>query len=237
MVEGKQHKLYSQYLCLLGKLFLDHKTLCFDVDPFQFFILTENNSRYNTKNIVGYFCREKSMNEDINLACIMVLPPYQRRGYGKFMICFSYFMSGQIDNRMCTPERPLSNMGALSYMSFWKDKIFDSLRTNKQFRKAHFDVSIREIGEYANIQLDDILLTLQSQDMIKYWKGTYLVKNVSQRFLDTYFRQKKRKEEQLIKDGVGLQLKFDPKYVIKAKMSLMKASKPKEVGAKKQREA
>ena len=40
-VDGKDHKLYCQNLCLLAKLFLDHKTLYFDVEPFIFYILCE----------------------------------------------------------------------------------------------------------------------------------------------------------------------------------------------------
>ena len=39
--DGKEHKLYCQNLCLLAKLFLDHKTLYFDVEPFLFYILCE----------------------------------------------------------------------------------------------------------------------------------------------------------------------------------------------------
>lgn len=39
-VDGKRHKNYCQFLCLLAKFFLDHKTLYFDVDPFLFYIMT-----------------------------------------------------------------------------------------------------------------------------------------------------------------------------------------------------
>ena len=37
-------------------------------------------------HIVGYFSKEKSSPEEYNLACILTLPPYQRKGYGKFLI-------------------------------------------------------------------------------------------------------------------------------------------------------
>lgn len=40
-VDGKKNKVYCQSLCLLSKLFLDHKTLYYDVDPFLFYILCE----------------------------------------------------------------------------------------------------------------------------------------------------------------------------------------------------
>lgn len=38
-VDGRDNKLYCQNLCLLAKLFLDHKTLYYDVEPFLFYIL------------------------------------------------------------------------------------------------------------------------------------------------------------------------------------------------------
>lgn len=36
--------MYCQNLCLLSKLFLDHKTLYYDVDPFLFYVLCEVDS-------------------------------------------------------------------------------------------------------------------------------------------------------------------------------------------------
>ena len=33
-VDGHKNKMYCQNLCFLAKLFLDHKTLYYDVDPF-----------------------------------------------------------------------------------------------------------------------------------------------------------------------------------------------------------
>jgi histone acetyltransferase MYST1 len=41
----------------------------------------------------GYFSKEKDSLNSNNLACILVLPPYQRKGYGKFLISFSYELS------------------------------------------------------------------------------------------------------------------------------------------------
>lgn len=46
---------YSQNLCLLAKLFLDHKTLYYDTDPFLFYVMTEYDS-YGF-HIVGYFSK------------------------------------------------------------------------------------------------------------------------------------------------------------------------------------
>ena len=42
---------------------------------------------------VGYFSKEKNCLEEYNLACILTLPAYQRKGYGKFLISMSYELS------------------------------------------------------------------------------------------------------------------------------------------------
>lgn len=86
-IDGRKNKAYAQNLCLLAKLFLDHKTLYYDTDPFLFYVMTEVDSR--GFHIVGYFSKEKESSEDYNVACILTLPPYQRKGYGKLLIEFS----------------------------------------------------------------------------------------------------------------------------------------------------
>ena len=52
-IHGDQQKLYCQNLCLLAKLFLDHKSIYFDVSPFKFFILTENDNN-GQSHLVSY---------------------------------------------------------------------------------------------------------------------------------------------------------------------------------------
>jgi histone acetyltransferase MYST1 len=54
-VDGREHKIYCQNLCLLAKLFLDHKTLYFDVEPFLFYILCEVDK--HGAHLVGYFSK------------------------------------------------------------------------------------------------------------------------------------------------------------------------------------
>lgn len=80
-------QIYCQNLCLLSKMFLDHKSLFYDVEPFLFYVMTEVDDI--GARFVGYFSKEKNNPKDLNLSCIMTLPIRQRRGWGNFLIDFS----------------------------------------------------------------------------------------------------------------------------------------------------
>lgn len=71
-------------------MFLDHKSLFYDVEPFLFYVITqvdEFGARF-----VGYFSKEKRCPKDYNLSCIMTLPVRQRQGWGNLLIDFSAWL-------------------------------------------------------------------------------------------------------------------------------------------------
>merc|ERR550534_2552829 len=103
-VDGNTNKIYCQNLCLLVKLFLDHKTLYYDVEPFLFYVLTHNDE--HGCHLVGYFSKEKHCLQKYNVSCIMTMPHCQRKGYGRLLIDFSYEWS-KVDAHMAKVKTSL----------------------------------------------------------------------------------------------------------------------------------
>ncbi|KAI9837839.1 MAG: hypothetical protein M1819_006773 [Sarea resinae] len=129
-VDGETHKLFAQNLSLFAKLFLDNKSVFFDVSSFLYYILcytppTTGDSGIGPadgegeeQQIIGFFSKEKMSWDNNNLACILVFPPYQRKGLGKILMGLSYEL-GRREGRFGGPEKPLSELGVKGYLSFW----------------------------------------------------------------------------------------------------------------------
>lgn len=125
--DAKQQKVYTENLGYIARLFLDHKNLAVELDAFYFYILCERKA--DGYYIVGYFSKEKDSAEN-NLSCIMVMPNVQRSGYGKFLIDFSYALS-ILEGKTGSPEKPLSDLGHKTYVSYWTHKVLSLLLENK----------------------------------------------------------------------------------------------------------
>ncbi|CAF0939861.1 unnamed protein product [Brachionus calyciflorus] len=165
-VDGNLNKTYCQNLCLLAKLFLDHKTLYFDVEPFLFYVLTQNDAE--GCHLVGYFSKEKHCLQKYNVSCIMVMPQYQKYGYGRFLIDFSYLLS-QVENQPGTPEKPLSDLGRLSYESYWKSIVLEKFYHLKSRLKSDkiLKFSLKNMSKETGVMYQDLKETLERLNLIK----------------------------------------------------------------------
>ena len=143
------------------------KTLYYDVDLFLFYVLCEVDER--GYHIVGYFSKEKCSEEGYNLACILTLPAYQRKGYGKMLISFSYELSKK-EGKVGTPERPLSDLGLVSYRGYWTRELLAILKD-----PSRQVMSIKDLSELTMIKTEDIISTLQHLNLLAYQKGAYVI--------------------------------------------------------------
>lgn len=189
-VDGQKSKTYCQNLCLLAKLFLDHKTLYFDVEPFLFYVMTETDNE--GAHIIGYFSKEKNSFLNYNVSCILTLPQYQRQGYGRMLIDFSYLLS-KTEQKIGSPETPLSDLGLISYRSYWKSILLEYL--------SNFEgnsISIKDISQETAITTHDIVSTLQALGLLKYWKGKHIILKEHEVITDYKNKMKKRSNEKTI---------------------------------------
>ncbi|GAV47115.1 hypothetical protein ZYGR_0E01300 [Zygosaccharomyces rouxii] len=166
-IDGRENVIYCQNLCLLAKLFLNSKTLYYDVEPFIFYVLTEREdvgTGIPKFHLVGYFSKEKLNSTDYNLSCILTLPIYQRKGYGHFLMEFSYLLSRR-EFKWGTPEKPLSDLGLLSYRNYWKVKCaqvlvdLKILLQNSDF--SNLQISLEEMSNLTGMIPTDVVFGLE----------------------------------------------------------------------------
>ncbi|MGK3760046.1 MAG: histone acetyltransferase MYST1, partial [Bacillariaceae sp.] len=167
-VDGFEEKIYCQNLCYIAKLFLDHKTLYFDVDPFLFYVLCEVDER--GFHPVGYYSKEKYSDVGYNLACILTFPSHQRKGYGRFLIAFSYELSKK-EEKVGSPEKPMSDLGQQAYKPYWASTIVDFLLN----QCPNASMSIMDISKMTSIMAEDIVFTLNQLSILKIINGVYFI--------------------------------------------------------------
>ncbi|KAI0394430.1 acyl-CoA N-acyltransferase [Xylariaceae sp. FL0594] len=146
-VDGEKEGLFCQNLSLFAKLFLDNKSVFFDVSGFNYFLLvytppspptppasppipppasgtTSSSLEHGPKRpqIVGFFSKEKISWDNNNLACILIFPPWQRKGLGPLLMGISYEISRR-EGVLGGPEKPISELGRRGYGRFWAGEI------------------------------------------------------------------------------------------------------------------
>ncbi|KAK4237559.1 males-absent on the first protein [Achaetomium macrosporum] len=134
-VDGESDVLFCQNLSLFAKLFLDNKSVFFDVTGFNYFLLVYTPPPPPTdpdaevaelvqprSQIVGFFSKEKISWDNNNLACILIFPPWQRKGLGALLMGVSYEISRR-EGLLGGPEKPISDLGKRGYKRFWAGEI------------------------------------------------------------------------------------------------------------------
>lgn len=118
-------------------------------------------------HLIGYFSKEKESAENYNVACILTLPQHQRHGYGKLLIEFSYELS-KIEQKLGSPEKPLSDLGLLSYRAYWAETIVGCLLS----LPADVEISIDEIAQKTALTHADVMHTFVPSSPAFLWPPT-----------------------------------------------------------------
>lgn len=162
-VEYFKNQTYIENLGYLAKMYLDHKLLEKTLDLFNFYVLTEWDDTGH--HFIGYFSKNREWHANsYNLSCILVLPFFQKKGYGKFLINFSYELA-IIEGQIGTPERPLSDFGRQAYHSFWLQRIIEHIWTLNEQQRAN--LSVAAISKATFIMEADIHFVLDKVKVLK----------------------------------------------------------------------
>ncbi|KAI4204752.1 MAG: hypothetical protein LQ346_001576 [Caloplaca aetnensis] len=164
-VDGEEDQLFCQNLSLFAKLFLDNKSVFFDVASFNYYLLVlsppDDPHAEGQSQVIGFFSKEKMSWDNNNLACILVFPPWQRKGLGKILMGLSYELS-RLDDRVGGPEKPLSELGRIGYLKFWQARVAKAILEMKN----KTTLSVEEIAAACWMLSEDVVSTLREMDVL-----------------------------------------------------------------------
>ena len=162
-IDGEEQQLFAQNLSLFAKLFLDNKSIFFDVSSFKYYLLVYTPASGDTvsSHIIGFFSKEKMSWDNNNLACILVFPPWQRKGLGQILMGVSYELSRRED-RIGGPEKPLSELGSKGYMQFWTARVANTVLGMKN----KSTLTVKEVAEMCSMLPEDVMTTLKEMNVV-----------------------------------------------------------------------
>ncbi|KAI9875542.1 MAG: hypothetical protein M1830_008356 [Pleopsidium flavum] len=172
-VDGEEYKLFTQNLSLFAKLFLDNKSVFFDVSSFFYYLLVHTAPDTTQHQIIGFFSKEKMSWDNNNLACILVFPPWLRKGLGKILMGVSYELSKR-EGRIGGPEKPLSDLGRRGYLRFWSVRVVRAILS----APAKKVITVNRISEDTFMLPDDVIAALKEMAVLNAKKkadGTAVV--------------------------------------------------------------
>ena len=157
-------QLFTQNLSLFAKLFLDNKSVFFDVSSFNYYLLVHRPTRPTIirQQIVGFFSKEKMSWDNNNLACILVFPPWQRQGLGKILMAVSYELSRR-EGRIGGPEKPLSELGRRGYVKFWEARVASAILSMRN----KTSMTVEEVSQHCWMSVDDVITALKEMGLLE----------------------------------------------------------------------
>lgn len=171
-VRGFRNELFCQNLSLFGKLFLDDKSVYYNVEAYDFYILYGVSKEHEKQNLMnsdvtyrpmGFYSKEVTAWEpDNNLACICIFPPYQRLHLGLLLIEFLYAAAEASGQLPLGPEFPLSPYGKQLYLRYWGKRIAFELMNS-------FTDDLITLGQLAvqtGFRREDILFALEHMGIL-----------------------------------------------------------------------
>lgn len=155
----------KQMISILSQMFIKSKTVYFEVENYDFFILYD-------QEIFGYFSRYKEGDNSLN--CFFVFPCFQGQGVGTLLLDFSTipaiklpFILGNgspgrdmlnIIYKPKSPEKPYTKKAIMCFRKYWKYKVIGAK-------------TVSEIAKRRNLTVDEAIVGLELHGFnFKKWK-------------------------------------------------------------------
>lgn len=116
--------------------------------------------------VTGFFSKEKMSWDNNNLACILVFPPWQRKGLGALLMGASYEISRR-EGILGGPEKPISDLGKKGYKRFWTGEIARWLLSLESVPGQETIVDVDECSQGTWISPDDCLVVLREMGVVE----------------------------------------------------------------------
>lgn len=103
------------------------------------------------------------------------------------------YLLTRVEGKVGSPEKPLSDLGLISYRSYWKHAVMEYLSVyegkditlkgtlmmvfKNYYRMTDllFIAPLVDMSQQTGINSTDIVSTLQLMGLLKYWKGNHLI--------------------------------------------------------------
>merc|ERR1719361_1522571 len=115
------------------------------------------------------------------------MPHCQRKGYGRMLIDFSYLLS-KVEKQPGTPEKPLSDLGRVSYHSYWKSVVLEYLA--KVRGRAH--ITIQQLSAETALHPHDIALAFMLLGFIKKSESSKFILSIDWSKVEAHMEKMKK---------------------------------------------
>jgi len=85
------------------------------------------------------------------------------------LISLSYELS-KLEGKVGSPEKPISDLGKVSYLSYWSNVVISILRDKKPGEQ----ISIEDLSNQTSITTADIIETLKHLRVLVWYKGKWV---------------------------------------------------------------
>ncbi|KNC22076.1 hypothetical protein FF38_04864, partial [Lucilia cuprina] len=97
------------------------------------------------------------------------------------------------EGKIGSPEKPLSDLGLISYRSYWRDILVEYMMEKVGNNGT---TTVEELSTYTAFTTQDILSTLQAMNMLKYNVGQYII-CLNDTMIQSYNERKKKKPHRI----------------------------------------